>query len=66
MRVKHDDIVLTYAPLNIRLQEAGWKVRPITASIVIGHMSTALLDNHEAFKTLGIMGKRPNKLSKTS
>ena len=58
MRAKHDDIIRKYAPLITRLREEGWKVRPVTASIVIGHRSTALLDNHAAFKTLGIAGKK--------
>jgi hypothetical protein len=58
MHIKHDDIMLKYAPLIERLQDAGWKVNPVTASIVIGHRSTALMDNHQAFETLGIKGKK--------
>ena len=58
MHQKHADIVHKYAPLIARLRDAGWRVRPFTASIVVGHRSTALLINHTALNTLGVKGKK--------
>jgi hypothetical protein len=58
MHEKHASIVHKYAPLIARLRDAGWKVRPFTASVVVGHRSTALLINHTALNTVGAKGKK--------
>jgi hypothetical protein len=58
MPAKHQVIRDKYAPLVRRLREAGWSVPHDTASIVIGHRSTALEVNKEAYGILGITGKR--------
>jgi len=58
MGAKHVEIVAKYAPLISQLEKAGWVVQPETASIVIGHRSTALLTNQTAFETLGIKSKK--------
>ena len=61
MAICEPNMMTLYAntpPLITRLRSEDWRVRPVTAYIVIGHMSTALLDNHAAFTTLGIAGKK--------
>jgi hypothetical protein len=58
MHDKHDHNKHKYAPLIPALSDAGWDVPHETASIVIGHRSTALHRNTKAFTTPGIVGKK--------
>jgi hypothetical protein len=56
--VTHDHNKHKYAPLIQALCDAGREVPHETASIVIGHRSTALHRNKKAFTTPGIVGKK--------
>ena len=61
MHDKHDHND-KYAPLIPALSDAGWDVPHETASIVIGHRSTALHRNTKAFTTPGIVGKKQQQV----